>query len=118
MQESRELIHLLFAANRWSLASKMLEDLSSGITIIVDRYSFSGVTYSMAKGLDKQWVCNSEIGLPRPDLVLFFDVDSEKISHRGGFGSEVLEKRDFQKLVYQNWKEIFYEKYWKVIIQI
>lgn len=114
IQESRELIHLLFAANRWSLASKIRQDLQSGTTIILDRYSFSGVTYSMAKGLEKLWSCTTEVGLPKPDIVLFFDVNPEKTARRNGFGDEVMECSIFQKLVYQNWNKIFEEKYWKV----
>lgn len=33
----------------------MEETLKSGTTIIVDRYSYSGVAFSSAKGLDIQW---------------------------------------------------------------
>lgn len=29
--------------------------LKSGITLIVDRYSYSGVAFSSAKGLDIEW---------------------------------------------------------------
>ncbi|KAJ0788826.1 putative thymidylate kinase, P-loop containing nucleoside triphosphate hydrolase [Helianthus annuus] len=44
------IIHLLFSANRWE---KRL--LKSGTPLIVDRYSYSGVAYSSAKGLDIEW---------------------------------------------------------------
>lgn len=33
----------------------MEEKLKSGITLIVDRYSYSGVAFSSAKGLDIEW---------------------------------------------------------------
>lgn len=69
----------------------------------------------MAKGLEKVWACTTEVGLPKPDIVLFFDVDQEKTAKRSGFGDEVMECSKFQKLVYQNWIQIFNEKYWKVI---
>jgi dTMP kinase len=41
--------HLLFAANRWELMPTMTDALLSGTTLIVDRYSYSGVAYSAAK---------------------------------------------------------------------
>uniref|UniRef100_A0A915DEJ9 dTMP kinase n=1 Tax=Ditylenchus dipsaci TaxID=166011 RepID=A0A915DEJ9_9BILA len=111
VNDSREVIHLLFSAN----PDQIRNEIENGVTLIVDRYSFSGVTYSMAKGLDKNWVCQPEVGLPRPDLVLFFDIDPEKTSSRSGFGEEVMERGDFQKLVYQNVLGIYNEKYWKKI---
>ncbi|PNX88776.1 thymidylate kinase, partial [Trifolium pratense] len=48
-------IHLLFSANRWEKRSLMETKLKSGITLIVDRYSYSGVAFSSAKGLDIEW---------------------------------------------------------------
>ncbi|GMQ10005.1 hypothetical protein CsSME_00053182 [Camellia sinensis var. sinensis] len=48
-------IHLLFSANRWEKRSLMENKLRSGTTLIVDRYSFSGVAFSSAKGLDIEW---------------------------------------------------------------
>lgn len=105
--ESREAIHLLFAANRWLLNGRMREELANGQHLIVDRlinfnlffhlfnyrYSHSGIAYSLAKGLDRRWVCQPEVGLLRPDLILFFDAHPEKVAIRGGFGQEVMEKR-------------------------
>lgn len=46
---SDEAIHLLFSANRWELCKKMERMLNDGITLIVDRYAFSGVAFSAAK---------------------------------------------------------------------
>lgn len=65
MDESREVMHLLFSANRWAVAAKMREELDAGIDLILDRYSFSGIAYSMAKGIEKQWACAPEVGLVR-----------------------------------------------------
>ncbi|CAK5097431.1 unnamed protein product [Meloidogyne enterolobii] len=91
LNENSEAIHLLFSANRWLLNSKMREELLSGRNLIVDRYS--GIAYSMAKGINKCWACQPEVGLIRPDLVLFFDVSPENTSKRGGFGEEIMERR-------------------------
>ncbi|CAL1294160.1 unnamed protein product, partial [Larinioides sclopetarius] len=106
-------IHLLFSANRWEQVPKMLRLLNSGVNLIVDRYAYSGVAFSYAKkGLNFSWCKQSDVGLPKPDLVLFLDLPPEAMAKRSGFGDEVYEKEDFQnevKKVYgllreDNWK--------------
>lgn len=44
-----QAIHLLFSANRWELVDKMKSMLNAGVSLIVDRYAYSGVAYSAAK---------------------------------------------------------------------
>ena len=41
-------IHLLFSANRWEKKELMLQKLNSGVTLVVDRYAFSGVAFTAA----------------------------------------------------------------------
>ena len=46
-------IHLLFAANRWEAAANIRKKLAEGVTIVCDRYSYSGVAFTSAKpGMD------------------------------------------------------------------
>ncbi|KAL7079517.1 hypothetical protein ACQ4LE_001560 [Meloidogyne hapla] len=115
VSENSEAIHLLFSANRWLLNSKIREELLSGNNLIVDRYSYSGIAYSMAKGINKCWACQPEVGLIRPDLVLFFDISPENTSKRGGFGEEIMERSEFQQIVYEKMKIFFDKNYWKII---
>ncbi len=65
LKRSRDIddhaIHLLFSANRWeamykynsssfiSIRKDMEKDLTEGVTLIVDRYAYSGVAFSVAK---------------------------------------------------------------------
>lgn len=42
-------IHLLFSANRWENVDKMKSLLNDGVTLIVDRYSYSGIAFSAIK---------------------------------------------------------------------
>lgn len=42
-------IHLLFTANRWENVDKMKKLIAEGTTLIVDRYSYSGIAFSAAK---------------------------------------------------------------------
>lgn len=83
-----ETIHLLFTINRWEAMTKMERLLSDGVTLIVDRYSFSGVAFSAAKGLDFEWCKAPEKGLLKPDQVLFLQLSTSAIERRGGFGDE------------------------------
>ncbi|KAH6813792.1 P-loop containing nucleoside triphosphate hydrolases superfamily protein [Perilla frutescens var. frutescens] len=75
-------IHLLFSANRWEKRSLMVSKLRSGTTLIVDHYSFSGVAFSSAKGLDVEW-CKvaPEVGLLAPDLVVYLNISPEAVLH-------------------------------------
>ena len=93
------LIHLLFSANRWELAKSIEDDIAAGHTIICDRYTYSGMIYSAAKrnpNLSLEWAREPDVGLPRPDLVIFLDLSPENAEKRGGFGDEKYEKREMQ----------------------
>eukprot|EP00158_Paraphelidium_tribonemae_P008054 Partr_v1_DN28450_c1_g1_i1_m41803 putative thymidylate kinase len=96
---SDQAIHLLFSANRWESMDAMRAALNSGITLIVDRYAYSGVAFSCAKGLDYEWCKSSDIGLLSPDAVLFMDLPAKVMISRGGFGQERYETVYFQQKV-------------------
>jgi len=100
-------IHLLFSANRWEKVKQIQRRLAEGTNIIIDRYAFSGVAFSAAKpGLSLSWCKQPDVGLPRPDLVVFMDVTEEVAKQRGGFGEERYEVAEFQRRVRQNYKEL------------
>eukprot|EP00736_Rhodelphis_marinus_P014535 Rmarinus@m.8648 len=92
-------IHLLFSANRWELQRKIESMLQNGTTIICDRYAFSGVAYTSAKGLDLDWCMSPEEGLPAPDAVLFLQLPPSVAESRASYGEERYEKREFQEVV-------------------
>ena len=76
-------IHLLFSANRWELASEIKKHLSSGTTIVCDRYAFSGVAFSASKdGLEMEWCKNPDRGLPAPDSIIYLDLPVAKAQKR------------------------------------
>ncbi|CAA0823472.1 P-loop containing nucleoside triphosphate hydrolases superfamily protein [Striga hermonthica] len=107
-------IHLLFSANRWETRSLMESKLRSGTTLIVDRYSFSGVAFSSAKGLDMEWCKAPEAGLLAPDVVIYLDISPEKAAERGGYGGERYEKLEFQKKVAQSYMTL-QDSTWKIV---
>lgn len=98
------MIHLLFSANRWEAAEKIRADIADGITIIIDRYYYSGIVYSAAKEnptLTLSWAREPEVGLPRPDVCIFLDISPEDAARRGGFGLEKYENDKMQRRVRQ-----------------
>ncbi len=102
------MIHLLFSANRWEAAGQIRNAIEEGITVVMDRYYYSGIVYSAAKDkadLSLKWARDPEIGLPRPDVCLFLDIAPEAAAKRGGFGGEKYETSAMQKRV----RELFYE---------
>ncbi|CAL5061379.1 unnamed protein product [Urochloa decumbens] len=107
-------IHLLFSANRWEKRASMESKLLSGTTLIVDRYSYSGVAFSAAKGLDIEWCKAPDVGLIAPDLVIYLDVQPEKAAERGGYGGERYEKIEFQKKVADHYHSLR-DSTWKVV---
>lgn len=83
-----EEIHLLFTLNRWEAKKEMTRLLTEGTSLIVDRYSYSGVAFSAAKGLDINWCKAPESGLLKPDLVLFLTLNEDASRLRQGYGEE------------------------------
>jgi dTMP kinase len=60
------------------------------------------MVYSAAKNnptLDLQWARQCDVALPRPDKVIFLDLEPEQAEKRGGFGGEKYEKKEIQKEV-------------------
>ncbi|PNW85527.1 hypothetical protein CHLRE_03g190750v5 [Chlamydomonas reinhardtii] len=95
-------VHMLFVANRHEKRDEMLRLLAGGTTLVLDRYSYSGVAYTAAKGvphLGPDFCRSVESGLPAADLVVYLDLDPELSAARGGFGGERYEKLEFQKKV-------------------
>ncbi|KAH8277946.1 hypothetical protein KR018_010803 [Drosophila ironensis] len=91
-----EVIHLMFSANRWEQMGPMRQQLLAGTTLIVDRYSYSGVAYSVAKGMDFEWCYGPERGLIKPDAVFYLKVSPKSLAERKEFGNERYEKVEFQ----------------------
>ncbi|GME77427.1 hypothetical protein B5S31_g3274 [[Candida] boidinii] len=93
-------IHLLFSANRWELIDKIKNLLEQGVTVLLDRYVYSGVAYSSAKGLDFDWCLSSDIGLIKPDKTIFLKFEElNNLQDREGFGDEKYEVKEFQEKV-------------------
>ncbi|KAG4305609.1 hypothetical protein PORY_001165 [Pneumocystis oryctolagi] len=112
-------VHLLFSANRWEISEKIRKDLEKGIAVIADRYIYSGIAFSAAKGLNIEWCKASEQGLPLPDGIIYLDVSQEKTSQRSNYGTERYETNTMQenvRLIFKNilktYSSTFCPVYW------
>lgn len=99
------VVHMLFSANRWEQAEELVRDLNAGITVVCDRYAFSGVVYTAAKGLDPAWCRLPDVGVPRPDLVFFLHVDPKVGAGRASFGDERYENPTMQQNVREQFQQ-------------
>lgn len=63
--------------------------------------------------MDAKWCWQPEIGLPKPDLVIFLSTPLNKLVNRDNFGDELYENASFQEKVMQNFHEMF-DPTWQV----
>ena len=62
------------------------------------------------------WCKQPDMGLPKPDLVMFLQLQLEEAVKRGEFGCERYENRDFQERVLQRFHQLMGDRTlnWKV----
>ncbi|XP_044523600.1 thymidylate kinase isoform X2 [Gracilinanus agilis] len=100
-------VHLLFSANRWEQVPLIKEKLSRGVTLVVDRYAFSGVAFTSAKeNFSLDWCKQPDVGLPKPDIILFLQLSSVEAAKRGDFGNERYENNVFQEKALQRFYQL------------
>ena len=124
-------IHLLFAGNRHEDSTKIINLLSKGVNVICDRYSYSGAAYSVSKvtlnsnnnndnhkqssnndklvpssqsNLSLEWCFACEQGLPKPDAIIYLNVDLNALQRRAVLGQERYETLTFLQRVKQSYE--------------
>lgn len=99
--------HLLFSANRWEKAQHIIDLLNDGVMVLVDRYGYSGIAYSMAKGtLNMEWACTADVGLPAPDIIFYLEAEPSALATRKGYGNELFDNLEFQHKVVEAYKTL------------
>ena len=78
--------HLLYCANRTECIEEISSLLRNGISVVCDRYVYSGIAYATAKGLSYEWCRAIETGLPKPDVVFYFELEPAQAAQRKDFG--------------------------------
>ena len=69
-------------------------------------YSFFFTSTLCQPGLSIDWCKQTDVGLPRPDLVCFLDVSEEVAMKRADFGGERYEMTEFQRRVRDNYERL------------
>lgn len=70
-QSERRAAQLLFSADRWLAAPRILEKVGGGAVVLADRWTASGGAYSVAvDGVPRESWSAADEGLPRPDLTV------------------------------------------------
>ncbi|EZA48891.1 hypothetical protein DMN91_005702 [Ooceraea biroi] len=102
-----ESAHLLFSANRWECKENIERTLLSGITLVTDRYAASGAVYTAANtGRSLNWCQQADLGLPKPDCVVFLKVSKRQQKERSDWGKERFEHDEFQQHVDDNYEAL------------
>jgi dTMP kinase len=87
----------------------------SGVSLVVDRYAFSGVAFTAAKQVaSMEWCKSPDIGLPAPDIVFYLDLPAGAAQERHEYGSERYETAEFQALVKEQFTAMM-ENSWKLV---
>lgn len=104
---SAPALQLLFSSDRAEhVATNIQPALQQGTHVICERYSLSTILYGTAAGVDTAWLTAVNSAFPTPDLTIItlppFEVCKERFMSRKQ--RDGLEKVDFQKKVYELYK--------------
>lgn len=103
-----DTLHMLFSANRYEkkeFIQKILKEKPNEY-IIGDRYIYSGIAYSHATGCDYDFCKSIDKFLPKPDMLIYLDLNPSISLKRGEKGNEIYENTEFQNKVYKNYQRI------------
>ena len=79
----RKTMALYYAADfADQLENKIIPALKAGFIVISDRYIYTLIARSSARGIDKNWLHNLFSFAIKPDLVFYMDVDPYNLIHR------------------------------------
>ena len=111
-----EIIHYLYAANRWENLEEIKKSTVKNSVLIMNRYYHSNLVYGIANGLKEKWLQKLEEGLPRADLVIVLDISQTKSFLRKKSKRDKFEKnKDFSKKISQTYRRLAKKHKWKLI---
>jgi dTMP kinase len=95
---NKTALQLLFCANFHEVKDEIESDIKDGINIILDRYVYSNIIYSIANNINGGTIQNA-IDLPMPDITYVLSISVEELLKRKDFGKELFETFELQKKV-------------------
>ena len=87
-----DVMQLLYVANRYEMREKIQGWLSSGSSVVCDRYLASSVAYGEAQGLDPNWLTAIQKYLPAPDVTVLLDIAPDTAVRRKTSGRDRYER--------------------------
>jgi len=117
MPANPEVLHLLYAANRYEIRDVINFHLNDGYVVIMNRYYQSNLVYGSVNGLDTEWLSILDENMPRSDLTIILDAPVQITEKRG---THVNENRfgpakEFIEKVREAFLSLAEKEKWKVI---
>ena len=111
-----EIIHYLYAANRWEKVEEIKKSATKNSILIMNRYYHSNIVYGIANGLKEKWLESIDAGVPKSDLVIVLDVSqTESFSRKKSKRDKFEKNKLFLKKISQIYRKLAKKHNWKII---
>lgn len=101
-----EAAHLLYCANIWQEQKRIKQLLNAGHHVIIDRYLFSGIAYSVGYNkINLNWACQTFNGIIMPDLIFYMESNEQERVKRK-YNKTRFETIEIQRQVEKIYKQI------------
>ena len=111
-----EIIHYLYAANRWEKLEEIEKFAAENSILIMNRYYHSNLVYGIANGLKEKWLQKLEEGLPKADLVIILDASqSDSFSRKKSKRDRFEKNKDFSKKISKIYRRLAKKHRWKIV---
>jgi dTMP kinase len=117
MPPNPEVLHLLYAANRYEIRDMINFHIKEGYVVILNRYYQSNIVYGYVNGLDIEWLSTLDKNMPRSDLTIILDVPVQVMGKRStSTGANRFEQtKEFIEKVREIFLALAEREKWKVI---
>ena len=111
-----EIIHYLYAANRWEKLEEIKKSVTKNSILIMNRYYHSNLVYGIANGLKEKWLQKLEEGLPKADLVIILDASqSDSFSRKKSKRDRFEKNKNFLKKISLIYRRLAKKHRWKMV---
>jgi dTMP kinase len=117
MPSNPEVLHLLYAANRYEIRDVVNFHLNDGYVVIMNRYYQSNMVYGSVNDLEIRWLYTLDRNMPRSDLTIILDVPVQITEKRGTRmdKNRFEQDREFKERVREAFLTLAEKEKWKVI---
>ncbi len=117
MPSNPEVLHLLYAANRYEIRDVINFHLNDGYVVIMNRYYQSNIVYGSVNGLEIRWLYTLDENMPRSDLTIILDVPVQITEKRGTLMAKnrFEHDRELKERVREAFLTLAEKEKWKVI---